>query len=280
MNRARSYRRAQAGFTLIEIMVAMTILVVLVGGVYVCFASVATTAEIAREASESLRLRQFLWNQLRDDLASISAKPDGEYALIGEDGSGPFGDADTLRFATSLPLSGAKSLPGIVKLVEYYIDDGSGDGEGLFRTFDGVEREEQEGTTLFITEKPLVLLAGGDELFPAAELRQDSEEGVWEREIPIRSFNVEYYDGLAEEWTPEWNSDELGFLPWAVRIQINLAKTKAQLEADRAAGVDPTRDFDLEMVAILPAGSGVLGEFLDPNHYRSTDQAAEAAGEG
>lgn len=279
MTAARTSRCAQAGFTLIEIMVAMTILVVLIGGVYVCFASVATTSEIAREASEDLRVRQYLWNQLRDDLASISAKPGGEYALVGEDGSGPFGDADTLRFATSLPLSGAKSLPGVVKQVEYYIDDGSGGGEGLFRTFEDEEREDQEGTTLYITEKPLVLLAGDEELFPAAELSEDSEEGVWEREIPIRSFNVEYYDGVAEEWMPEWNSDELGFLPWALRIQINLAKTEAQLEADRVAGVDPTRDFDLEMVAVLPTGSGVLGEFLDPNHYRSTDQAAEAAGE-
>ena len=150
--------------------------------------------------------------------------------------------------------------PG-VKLVEYHIDDGSGEGEGLFRTFDGVEREEQEGTTLFITEKPLVLLAGGDELFPAAELRQDSEEGVWEREIPIRSFNVEYYDGLAEEWTPEWNSDELGFLPWAVRIQINLAKTKSQLRPMRR-GVDP-HGISVWMVAIM-CGLGSPGRVSRP----------------
>jgi len=274
-------RCANAGFTLIEIMVAMTILVILVGGVYICFASVADTADIARTASEQLRVKQFLWNHLRDQLASVSPKTDGEYAFVGEDESGSFGAADTLRFTSSLPMAGAKSLPGITKTVEYYIDDPSfsDSGVGGFRTFDDGEEEEQDGVTLYITESPLVLLAGeGGDLFEQEE--PEEGENTWMREVSIQSFNVQYYDGAAEEWVDEWNSDETGLLPWAVKVQINLAKTEDQLWAEAAAGVDPQEDFDLEMTAVLPTGAGTLSTFLDPNHYRSSDtEAAEAGAE-
>jgi len=269
-----------AGFTLIEIMVAMTILVILVGGLYVCFVSVADTAAIARSASEELRVKQFLWNHLRDQLGSVIPKTDGEYAFVGENESGSFGDADTLRFTTSLPMAGAKSLPGITKTVEYFIDDPSQGKTGAFRTFEDDAAEEQEGVTLFITEKPLVLLAGEEgDLFKNEELEGD-DESLWQREVPIRSINFEYYDGATEEWVEEWNSDETGLLPWAVKVQINLAKSEDQLWAEAAAGADPGENFDLEMVAVLPAGAGVLAAFLDPNHYRSTDAEAEEAGAG
>jgi prepilin-type N-terminal cleavage/methylation domain-containing protein len=278
----RSRRRPTdcAGFTLIEIMVAMTILVVLVGGVYVCFASVADTADFARTASDELRIKQFIWNHVRDQLASISAKTDGEYALVGEDESGTYGDADTLRFVTSLPMAGAKSLPGITKVVEYYIDDPSLEDASGFTTFDdGALEDEREGATLFISETPLVLLPGGEgELFP--ETYEEEDEDAWIREVPIRSINIEYYDGAAEEWIEDWNSDELGLLPWAIKVQINLAKTEEQIWAEASAGVDPREDFDLEMTVVLPTGAGTLAPFLDPNHYRSTDQEAEEVGAG
>lgn len=279
--RARGGARRNAGFTLIEIMVAMTILVVLTGGLYVCFVSVADTAEIARTSTEELRARQYLWNHFRDHLGAIAPNPAGEYALVGEDDSGPYGDADTLRFTSVLPMSGAKSLPGMVKTVEYFIDDPSFEDPGGFRTFEGEgapEVTEKEGVTLFIVEKPLVLLGGGEGDLFSAEYVNEEEVREWQREVPIRSINFEYYDGNAEEWVESWNSDETGLLPWAVRVQLNLAKTADQLEAEWAEGIDPQEDFDLESVIMLPAGAGVLGDYLDPNRYRLTDQEAEEAG--
>lgn len=275
--------RHDAGFTLIEIMVAMTILVVLVGGVYACFVSVADTAEIARTATEQLRVEQYLWKHLSENLASVTAQATGEYALVGEDESGALGPADTLRFTTVLPMTGAKSLPGIVKTVEYYVDDpSSGSGTG-FRTFamdEAVEAEDTPAVTLYISERPLELLSGeesGESLLDAAE---DDEEGagVWEREVPIRSINFQYYDGTSEEWVDDWNSDETGLLPWAIKVQVNLAKTESQLEFEAAQGVDHRNDHDLEMTVALPTGAGVLVPFSDPNHYRTTDEEAAEAG--
>jgi prepilin-type N-terminal cleavage/methylation domain-containing protein len=273
-------RGNQAGFTMIEIMVAMVILVILVGAVYTCFVSVADTADIARTSADELRVQQQLWKHFTENIGAIHPNPNAEYALVGEDESGSFGDADTLRFVTQLPMSGAKALPGLVKKVEYHIDDPSVSEEGGFQTFaiDEAPTEEKEGVTLFITESPLVLFGEdeGGELFEAEDAGED--EIVWERELPVRSVNFQYYDGTAEEWVEEWNSDETAFLPWAIRVQVNLAKTEGQLAEEASMGVDPQEDFDLDVTVVLSAGASVLSEFRDPNHYRSSGDAAQEAG--
>jgi prepilin-type N-terminal cleavage/methylation domain-containing protein len=264
--RARAHN---AGFTMIEVMVAMVILVGLVSAVYISFVSVADTAEIARASTEELRIQQYLRDHFSNHLGSVHASISGEYAFIGEDDSGAYGPADTLTFVTTLPTSGAKSLPGIVKTVDYHIDDPSLSEEGGFLTFDTDVVEERESVTLFVTERPLALGEDDDE-----GLFEDDEEGLWEREIPIRSMNFEYYDGAQEEWVEAWNSDELGFLPWAVRVGVNLAKTEGQLQADLNDGVGTEEEPDLSLVVVLPTGAGVISEveFIDPNHFRVNEE--------
>lgn len=273
-------RRGQSGFTLIEIMVAMVLLVILVSAVYTCFVSVADTAEIARASADELRVQQLLWKHFTENISAVIPNPNGEYALVGEDESGTYGPSDTLRFSTELPMGGAKSLPGIVKKVEYHVDDPSVGEEGGFQKFaiDDAPVEEKEAVTLFISESPLVLFgeSEGGELFEAEDAGED--EIKWEREVPIRSLNFQYYDGTAEEWVDEWNSDETGFLPWAIRVQVNLAKTEGQMAEEASMGVNPLEDYDLDVTVVLSAGAGVLSEFEDPNHFRPNQEAAQEAG--
>lgn len=273
-------RRGQAGFTLIEILVAMVLLVILVSAVYTCFVSVADTAEIARTSADELRIQQLLWKHFTENIGAVLPNPNGEYALVGEDESGAYGPADTLRFVTQLPMSGAKSLPGIVKKVEYHVDDPSVAESGGFQTFaiDAAPTDEKEGVTLFIKESPLVLFGEGEggDLFEAEDA--GDEAITWERELPIRSVNFQYYDGTAEEWVEEWNSDETGFLPWAIRVQVNLAKTEGQMMEEASSGVDPREDYDLDVTVVLSAAAGVLSEFEDPNHLRLNQEKASEAG--
>lgn len=276
----RAIRRGQAGFTMIEIMVAMVLLVILVSAVYTCFVSVADTADIARTSADELRIQQLLWKHFTENISAVHPNPNGEYGLVGEDESGTFGPSDTLRFVTQLPMSGAKSLPGLVKKVEYHVEDPTVTEEGGFEKFaiDDAPTEEQLGVTLFITESPLVLFGEGEggELFEAEDAGEN--EMVWEREVPIRSVNFQYYDGTAEEWVEEWNSDETGLLPWAIRVQVNLAKTEGQLMEEVSMGVNPLEDYDLDVTVVLSAGAGVISEFDDPNHVRPNQQAASEAG--
>ena len=170
------------GFTLIEMMVAMSILVILTGSLYTCFISVVDSAEIARSSIEGLRVQEFLREHFNNNLSAVHASPVGEYALIGEDESGAYGPADTLSFTTTLPTSGALSLPGIVKTVEYKIDEPSFEDEGGFKTFTidaPAEDEEMESVMMFITERPLVLGEDGE----GGDLFVDDEAGLWQREV-------------------------------------------------------------------------------------------------
>lgn len=273
-------KNGQAGFTMIEMMVAMVILVLLVGGVYTCFVSVADTADIARTSADDLRVQQLLWKHFTENIAAIHPNPNAEYALVGEDESGAYGPSDTLRFVTQLPMSGAKSLPGLVKKVEYHVDDPTVSEESGFQKFaiDAPVEEEKEAVTLFMTESPLVLFGEeeGGGLFEAEDAGEKAQ--VWEREVPIRAVNFQYYDGAAEEWVEEWNSDETGLLPWAIRVQVNLAKTEGQLAEAASMGVDPREDFDLDVTVVLSASAGVLTEFEDPNRLRLGGETAQEAG--
>ena len=262
-------RASKNGFTLIEMMVAMSILVILTGSLYACFVSVVDSAEIARSSMEGLRVQEFLREHFNNNLSAVHANPSGEYALIGEDESGAYGPADKLSITTTLPTSGALSLPGIVKTVEYKIDEPSFDEEGGFKTFTidaPAEDEEMESVMMYITERPLILGEDGE----GGDLFVDDEEGLWKREVPIRSLNFEYYDGTAEEWVEDWNSEELGMLPWAIRVSVNLAKSEAQLQADYLDGVGTDDDPDFSLIVVLPTGAGVVTpDFHDPNHARS-----------
>ncbi len=259
--------RPNSGFTLIELMVAMVILVGLVAAIYTSFIAVADSAEIARSSTDEMRIQTYLREHLGTNLSAVHANFSGEYALVGEDESGAFGPADTLSFVTTLPTSGAKSLPGIVKKVEYLIDDPTTSEDSVFKTFGADIDEEKPSVTLFITERPLTLGEDSDEAF-----FEDDEEGLWQREIPIRSINFEYYDGVAEEWVEEWNSDEIGMLPWAIRVGVNLAKTEEQLRGDLADGVGTEEDPDMSLVVVLPTGAGVITpDFQDPNHKRYSE---------
>jgi hypothetical protein len=76
----------------------------------------------------------------------------------------------------------------------------------------------------------------------------------------------------------EWNSDETGVLPWAIRVQINLAKTEGQLMEEASMGVDPQEDFDLDVTVVLSSSAGVLQAFEDPNQYRPSMESAQEAG--
>lgn len=262
-------QQRNGGFTMIEMMVAMAVLVILVGALYTCFVSVVNTAEIARSTTEAMRIQRYLREHFINHLSAIHAQSSGEYAFIGEDESGAYGPADSLTFVTSLPTSGARSLPGIVKKVEYLIDDPSFSEESGFQTFGADETEEKPSVTLFITERPLVLGEDSDEEFFESD---EEEEGLWQREIPIRSLDFEYYDGTAEDWVEAWNSDELGFLPWAIKVRINLAKTEEQLRIDLAEGVGTEEEPDVGFTIVLPTGAGVISpDFIDPNHRRQTE---------
>ncbi len=246
------------GFTLLELLIALVMLVIIASIVYASFATVAGSVEVSQASAAELRLHQFLVRSFSTNLSSMQVSQDPMFAFIGEDDTVSTGAADRLTFCSNAPSIGGVSMPGDFKVVQYeIIEEQDSDYEDQGEDEDIVTGERIEAQILQVIETPM--LAGyvdewaeerdyDDEFDPET----DYESPMWT--IPVRSFDVSYFDG--EEWADEWDSLERQQLPWSVRIRINFPKPEAVLDEEAADGLDEEEDADLEMIVPLPRGMG------------------------
>ena len=278
----------RAGFTLIELLVAIVVLAIVTGIVFVAFASVADTAAIARENTQRVHLQQYLWRHLSTNLRATYVDAgciEVSYAFIAKDGEDVFGAADTLSVTVALPMDGPRSLPGVFKRITYEVAEPSFDG-GLLTdaavTTDPEELDTGAARVLRITEQPFVLAEYSEIQESPDAIRFDEFEGSQQlaqvRQVPIASFDLSFSDGT--EWVEQWDSLQLGMLPWAVRVRANFPRTDEERSADMAAGIDFQEEADLDLVITLPLGAGTLSPWTDLNHARRLDGLVEMGPDG
>ncbi len=254
------------GFTLIEMLVALTLLTILVMVVFVSLNSVISATEMMRDLSRELRFRQILQENLFTNFSTVyadSACVVTEYQFLGENGETMLGPADSVSFCTSQPMSGPYALPGIFKVVSYEVgevEEDGGDGS-LAYDMDRDYLDRKPSVMLTITERPLVL----------SSLNEERDSGDYEalgtsRQVPVRSFDVLYYDIESEDWVEDWDSLETNRLPWAVWIRIDFPRSEAEYQGDLEAGIEFGETADLDVTIPLAAGMGVVDRFLDMNH--------------
>jgi prepilin-type N-terminal cleavage/methylation domain-containing protein len=260
------------GFTLIEILVAITILSLATALVFESFVSVTNTTDIAREEAARLRERQYIWRNFSENMNAIysdAACQITEFALLGEDGAGPAGPGDSLSFCTSLPMPGSGALPGQLRGVSYSVvgpDEADADAPTAgFSTDPG--SENYAPAYLLIVESPVVHESDGVSVDEEAE-----DEMARVRQVPITSMDILYYDNETEEWVDDWDSIEQQRLPWAIEVMITLARTG---DEEAALDADPNEP-DLDMTFVLPLGAGTTEQFIDPNHFYLAPGAASA----
>ena len=254
----------KAGFTLLELLIAVTVLVVIVGLVYGSFSSASLTMPLARADAERLRFRQILWRSFSGNLQSIYADAaclQEELQFLGENKDGGFGPADQLRFVSALPMPGATALPGILRVVSYTVtsraETDSAIAAALPVTGSGSD------TILLIREEPYQLQSQGF----YNDARSASGE-VFEQAVPIASMNIQYFDPSKKEWQDQWNSLEERRIPGGIWIRINFARTEEDRQADYAAGIDLNEHPDFEFMLSFPMGRNVEYPFPDFNHLR------------
>lgn len=259
-----NYPVFKRGFTLLEVLIAILVLAILVGIVFRGFSAVTSTMVTAQNAAETLRSRQTVWRNLSENVQGIYA--DGaclqpEYKLVGTSEEGPFGPADTLRFATSLPMRGANALPGITKVVTYSVVDQSEAGDDIVRLLP--VDEERPGEILLIREEPLLLESDDFSTQDAAEMSEAYEQGV-----PVASMDILYFDGMENEWVEEWDSISQRRLPGGIWFKINFPRSEEERQASFSEGIDLQESADLELMMSLPLGRDVEFPFPDFNNLR------------
>lgn len=258
----------RAGFTMLELLVAVTILAMVCAIVFASFISVTDTAALAREAGAELRFQQYIYGSFSQNMSSIYTDQSclqPNYALIGEDEGGPFGPADSITFCTSLPMPGAMALPGILRKVSYELVPESETAEGLMDvlTIDTALQAPTGRMLLQVSEMPLVPQEDEENISLDDALSSDQTRI---RQIPVHSMDIKYYDGYDEDWVDDWDSVADKRMPWAIEIRINLARSEEQLQAVYAQGIDLNESPDLLMVFPVPVGAGTLVQFPDFNH--------------
>lgn len=255
------------GFTLIEILVSVTILAIIVAAVYASFASVSDASAAARLSAEEMRMREFLTRSFSTNLGSVYTDP----ALLAEEcvfritnEKGSQGEKDTLEFCSSAPMLGKVSPPGSLKRVTYSVGDA--DQSDLFSREEQPENQENfENAEKLTASEQIVngisVQSSGDLFGDSASdesisdfLDSESESSNWS--VPASAFDVAAYDGA--EWMEEWDSVAMGRLPWCVRIRVNYARTDDEKRADSEAGINAGKDVDFETVIPLHPGEGII----------------------
>lgn len=281
----------RAGFTILELLVALTLLVVILSIIYVTFSTVIQSTEDTRAASFEMRTRQFLTRSFMSNLAQASEgwSPGAAFRAAGlSTEAGAEGDpvigrgkmrywldgtSTSLTFVSTAPLAGSTGLPGFAKLVTYELgsEQSEGEAQDLLTDFG---REPQ--ATLEVTETPLALSgsAFGASLGAADFTREEVAETAesigmkssgWN--IPVESILFQYFDG--ENWVDTWDSLEYGRLPWAVDVRINFPDPLE--EEGFATELDPDEEADFRLVFTVPVGVGVRDEppdYIRPEHSR------------
>ena len=279
---------ARAGFTLLELLIAMTILAVISAICYSAFVTVADSIQMSREVALELRSRQFMQRYFHDALSSAvydyramspeygprraEWSPNAPVVMFeGVDRQGPFGPADAIRFFSTAPTLGGTGLPGELKEVQIeFFGPSQTDGEGGDNTMGAVDEDIAERAgRIQIVEYPTLNLS--TERFKDTAIRRLSDDRpaasqqaatesphLFEIE-GVESFDAKYFDGA--NWLDAWDWEQQGrMMPWAVEIRIVLAKNEVKREQERAEGIDPREDPDFRQV--IPIRTGLANLML------------------
>jgi prepilin-type N-terminal cleavage/methylation domain-containing protein len=278
-------RLRRAGFTLLELLIAMTILAVISTLCYAAFAAVVGSIDTGREVALELRSRQFMQRYFHDSLSSAvydyralspqygprraEWSPNApEIVFEGVSRSGSYGPADAIRFFSTAPTLGGTGLPGEMKEVqiEFFGPQDSEEAGGNVMGFADDDVADRAGR-IQIVEYPTLNLS--TDRFKDTAIRRLTGDGQSSQEAAetphmfeiegVESFEAKFFDGA--NWLDAWNWDEQGrMMPWAVEIRVVLAKNEAARALERDEGIDPRDDPDFRQV--IPIRSGMANQLL------------------
>jgi general secretion pathway protein J len=180
--------RNNSGFTLLEILIALFLMVILSGALYGTYFAMVKSRDRATAGTEPLRDARATLDILCRELASAFYSKGNKYLHFVVEDRDIFGKpSSTLDFtAVTTPLKGAAPSSDLV-LVRY-------------------APEEKEGKLLLMREERDVYLENEPLPYPQME--------------ELQGFLVECYNG--GKWVKSWDSDLNNGLPQAVRVTLTI----------------------------------------------------------
>ncbi len=211
--------RGQAGFTLVEVLLAVAIMAVMLSMIYTTFDQTTRLNEHLEAAADPYRIGRVVLSRMSDQITSAYVvKGDPDTFFKGEDGQTPDGnDGDSLEFSS---LSRVTSGGGKV-------------------SFQNELRYSMEGQDLFYSERLNPLGSGtyNTVTFPLIE--------------GLSGFKLRYLDRSTDEWVDSWGTNNKELLPSAVEVSLMFPVSKS-LSDDES--IRPEQGLVLTSVIRVPLG--------------------------
>ena len=193
---SRRHRAAgqPGGFTLVELMVSVTIMSLIAGATYACFHAGSRAWRKARDRSDASQQARVVLRMMARDLRGAFRPPRGASTFMGVDRVRDDRSADAVDFVAVAAGPARPAAPHSDRCeIGYYLDlDPATDAEGLVRRIDRTPDDD------------------------------DLEGGVLEEIGPaVQELNLEYHDGVG--WYDAWDEDD--GVPFQVRITIGIVET-------------------------------------------------------
>jgi type II secretion system protein J len=221
-------KHKESAFTLLELLVAMTIMSIIGASLYTSLHLAFRARDTAEAAVEKARALEIAMSLIKEDLIS-AMPPTGVLAgaFEGEDEQDADGnDADTLSFYSSDHVPDEDEIACDVRKVEIGMTEREGTDERV--VVRGITTNLLSPKTLDPGEE---ILCGG-----------------------VASLNFRYYDG--SDWQDDWDSgDNDNTLPEAIEMTVSLENDEDEAEDD-----DDTAGYALTQTVILPCGGGGASE--------------------
>ena len=245
--------KSESGFTLVEMLMAVSILVIIGGSAYFAFKTAVDAYHQTEEKILAAQRSRVAMDRLVTDLSNMRISlEDPELALYTQDGPSQFGDRDILSFVTLVrtdpdpflaqlasfqsQIASQTPLPLLsdVQRVAYFVGAEPLPGESTLSSSNFQESLTGEtidaqsgGLALFrVTTTaldPEVVLSA---LLQTGQVPETDENGepiyvnIATLVAGLVSFDLQYFDGEAGAWRTSW--DDAQSLPSAVQIRINV----------------------------------------------------------
>ena len=257
-------REAESGFTLVEMLMAVSILVIIGGSAYFAFKTAVDAYHQTEEKILAAQRSRVAMDRLVTDLSNMRISlEDPELALYTQDGPSQFGDRDMLSFVTliktdpdpfleqlaSFQSQTASQTPlpllSDVQRVAYFVGSEPLPGESALsasnfqESLTGETIDAQSGGLALFRVTTTALDPEGvlSALLQTGQVPETDENGdpiyvnIATLVAGLVSFDLQYFDAEAEAWRISW--DDAESLPSAVQIRINV-----QGEAQMPSSID------------------------------------------
>ena len=214
--------RRRAAFTLLEIMIAITIFTMVMIAIYSSWSSILKGSRVGMKAAAEVQRTRIAMRAIEESLASAVMYVDNaKFYHFSTDTSG---DNAYISFVARLPMS----FPG----------------SGLFQ-------DQDLRRVTFYVEKGNLMLSQSPILEATKKIGNSYTIAVAPN---VALFDMEFYDGVANKWFAEWISTNQ--LPRMVRVALAFGEKN---NLSRSPENMTIRSIYLGGVAITRAGAGVMG---------------------